>query len=519
MVAGTGGGGRHAVRWARWCALVVAAVLVAAGCSDGGDDPSTGDVGAATPTEVTSTTTAPRQIPDGPSSALSALEGGDDIALASAQRSADLEDAGYEELELTASGTATSYASAGPLPTDGRFVLAPDQEADYTTRIIVRRPEDPAAFDGTVVVEWLNVSGGADAAPDYAYTAAEILREGSVWVGVSAQRIGVEGGPVAVSAGNGDAGTGLKGIDPDRYGELVHPGDAFSYDIYSQVGRAVRGTDPSSPLAGLDVRQVLAMGESQSAFALTTYVNGVQPLTGVFDGFLVHSRGGAAAPLSTPGGYIDIGGSLGGAPTQIRSDLDVPTMIVQTEGDVLGILGYLPARQDDSEVVRLWEVAGAAHADKFQVGDFEEQLGCATPINRGQQVFVLRAALHHLSIWASGGDAPPSADRLQVEGEGAEVAYVLDEQGNVVGGVRTPAVDAPVDVLSGRAPAGASIICLLFGSTTPIDPAQLSVLYTDASAYEQAYEGAADAAIAAGFVLDADRAELLADAHPDRIPT
>jgi hypothetical protein len=494
-------------------------VLVVTGCS--GDDGQLDSQGAPTE-EVTSSTTTPRPIPDGPAAAVTPLEGGSGIALASAQQGGSLGDAGYEEVELMASGTATSYSSPGPLPTDGRFDLAPDSEQDYATRIIVRRPEDPAAFDGTVVVEWLNVSGGADAAPDYAYMAAEILRQGSAWVGVSAQRIGVEGGPVAVSTGSSratGAGSGLKGIDPARYGALVHPGDAFSYDIYSQVGRAVRSTDPGSPLGGRPVRQVLAIGESQSAFALTTYVNGVQPLTGVFDGFLVHSRGGAAAPLSTPGGSIDIAGSLGGAPTQIRSDLDVPTMIVQTEGDVLGILGYLPARQDDGDMVRLWEVAGAAHADKFQVGDFEDQLGCPAPINRGQQRFVLRAALRHLATWAAGGPPPPSADRLEVQGTGPQAAYVLDEQGNVRGGVRTPVVDAPVDVLSGRAPAGASVICLLFGSTTPIDEARLSALYPDADAYERAYAAAADAAIAAGFVLEADRDEVIADAQPDRIPT
>ena len=48
------------------------------------------------------------------------------------------------------------------------------------------------------------------------------------------------------------------------------------------------------------------MGESQSAYALTTYVNGVHPLDRVFDGFLVHSRGGAAMPLGEPGPRVDL---------------------------------------------------------------------------------------------------------------------------------------------------------------------------------------------------------------------
>ena len=101
--------------------------------------------------------------------------------------------------EYSASGTAVSYTSAGDLPANGMFQLQPGPSADYATRVLVRRPTDPNAFNGTVVVEWLNVSGGVDAGPDYTYLSDELIRGGYAWVGVSAQRIGVEGGPVLVS--------------------------------------------------------------------------------------------------------------------------------------------------------------------------------------------------------------------------------------------------------------------------------------------------------------------------------
>ena len=32
----------------------------------------------------------------------------------------------------------------------------------------------------------------------------------------------------------------LKSRDPERYTALRHPGDAFSYDIFTQAGRLVR---------------------------------------------------------------------------------------------------------------------------------------------------------------------------------------------------------------------------------------------------------------------------------------
>ena len=94
-------------------------------------------------------------------------------------------------------------------------------------------------------------------------------------------------------------------------------------------------------------------------------------------------------------------------------------------------------------------------------------------------------------------------------------ASLHDDNGNVRGGVRTPRVDAPVEVLSGRPWPGASIACRLFGSTTALPAERLKELYADRDAYLAAYERAADAAIGAGFVLADDRDELLADARPD----
>jgi hypothetical protein len=82
--------------------------------------------------------------------------------------------------------------------------------------------------------------------------------------------------------------------------------------------------------------------------------------------------------------------------------------------------------------------------------------------------------------------------------------------------VRTPAVEAPVDVLSGMPVAGSSIICILMGSTTPIPDEVLSDRYGGRAGYLRAYRDAADDAIDAGFVLEDDRDALLAEAAPDR---
>src|SRR6476660_7578744 len=189
----------------------------------------------------------------------------------------DLATLGYGAEEFFVSETASSCASFA--------------KADYTTRIVVLTPTDDAKFNGAVLVEWLNVSGGIDAPAVWMMAHREIVREGFAYVAVSAQRVGVEGGAGVL----GMPDMSLKTLDPARYAPLRHPGDAFAYDIYTQIGRLIRGGN--DVLGPLTAELVVAMGESQSAAFLTTYVNAVDPLAMAYDGFLVHSRFGNAAEL------------------------------------------------------------------------------------------------------------------------------------------------------------------------------------------------------------------------------
>ncbi len=76
---------------------------------------------------------------------------------------------GYEEHEYFMRGTATAYQEAGEWTADGKWSIAPTTTAPYETRILVRRPTDPAKFNGTVIVEWLNVTSGMDADPDFGF--------------------------------------------------------------------------------------------------------------------------------------------------------------------------------------------------------------------------------------------------------------------------------------------------------------------------------------------------------------
>src|SRR5262245_49666381 len=130
----------------------------------------------------------------------------------------DLAPFGYAEDEFFVTGTATAYVSDVEFSVDGKWSASPAGTAEYTTRLLVRRPTARRRFNGTVVVEWLNVSQGFDAAPDWTSTHTLLMREGFAWVGVSAQYIGVSGGPPL------DRHLALKEVNPVRYGALLHPG-------------------------------------------------------------------------------------------------------------------------------------------------------------------------------------------------------------------------------------------------------------------------------------------------------
>ena len=92
----------------------------------------------------------------------------------------DIASLGYSANEYFISGSARAYGE-GPVA-----------EVDYTTRIVALTPTDSSKFNGTVLVEWLNVSGGIDAPAVWFMAHREMIREGYAYIGVSAQKVGVE---------------------------------------------------------------------------------------------------------------------------------------------------------------------------------------------------------------------------------------------------------------------------------------------------------------------------------------
>ena len=342
----------------------------------------------------------------------------------------------------------------------------------------------------------------------------ELVREGFVWVGVSAQKVGVDA---------------LKSTDPQRgdavrYANLSHPGDSFSYDIFSQAGQAIRD-NADVVLGGLKPKHLIASGESQSAGRLVTYIDAVHPLVDVYDGFLVHSRGAGGAALSqAPQPSVPVP-----SPVPIRDDLGVPVLVFQTESDVFN--SNLNARQPDTDTYRLWEVAGTAHFDYYGLSIQQNDIGdgkgaplilasmqnptnqpnpnftCNSPINTGPAHYALDAAFYWVNRWVSKDVLPPIAPRVGTTGV-SPVAFATDAHGNVLGGIRTPAVDAPVATLSGIGQGG-NQFCFLFGTTVALTPDQLAALYKNHGQFVSAWVQATKSARTAGFLVDADAKELI----------
>ena len=417
---------------------------------------------------------------------------------------ADLHAIGYVAEEFFLDGTATAYeAQPGvELGIDGKWRVRPSRSAPFRTRMLVVRPTDPTRFNGIVHVNWQNVTAGFEIGT----ADSDQLLDGFAWVGVSAQRAGLEGFP-------GMERVALKGWDPERYGTLDHPGDDFSFDIYTQAARAI---GPST-LGGLTPEKLVASGGSQSAMRLRTYANAIQPLEHVFDAFwfLVDFGKGSVPDTSHVDAATVPMGILPTVPVQIRDDLGVPAFVFNSETEAPGLF---PVRQPDTDTLRLWEVAGTCHtggtssqtamAELFERDGIAFALGgaagsTAAPDNPNVLSFTPanRAAFQHFHTWIRGGATPPPQPRIEFEAAD-EPTLRRDRFGNALGGIRLPDFAVPTGEHMGTGKG--DVLASLVGFSRPFTPEELAELYPNREAYLSRWHAALDHGLEAGFILPED---------------
>lgn len=410
---------------------------------------------------------------------------------------------GYVETEYFLQGQANRYRITDPMK-DAQKI---DAGNPYTTRVLVRRPTDPARFNGTVIVEWLNVTLDQDIDFVFGATRELLVRDGYAWIGVSAQRNGIDAmkkwnpqryNSLSVAASNIDPANG-KEVDPANPLIMAVGGDVLAWDIFSQVGQLAE-SNTSPMLSGLQVKRLIAAAESQSTLKVSTYYNTIQPLHHVYDGFLFYDRTGT-----------------------LRTDVDAKTIAIGTE-IFTALMGQPP--QNDTGHQRWWEVNGASHfsldeiqnyvdpfikrdaafrssnranAQALNLSELTELKGpCepATIYSRVPNGDVMKAALKSLNSWISGGPAPASAPRFVVDEQNN---YVRDANGQILGGIRTAAQNAPIATNAGigKGP----WFCGPSGNHVDFTPAQLCQRYGNHDAYVSRVKAIVNANVRDGVLL------------------
>lgn len=414
----------------------------------------------------------------------------------------DLAERGYLVEEYQLEGTALAYdlIDGGEHGPDGRWDAAVGAAAPYRTRILVVRPSDPATFNGTVVLNWQNVSAGYESG---GVSNNDEVLNGFAWVGVSAQEVGLYGFPAGMGR-RGSLGYGrpLLGHDPERYATLQHPGDRGSFEIFSQAALAVgpRRSRDIDPMGGLDVQRVIAAGASQSAMRLVAYANAVHRLDPVVGAFLLSVWEGRGPRLT------DGWDAYGGVRTIVRTDLATPVLVVNSEFEVLPLAG-LPIA--DSETFRLWEVAGTPHGVMPGTIRPDHRGVTPNPLSYGP---VLHAGLRQVQRWLTEGTPPPAQPRIEFDAE-PRPAIHRDERGNALGGIRLPEMEAPthehrgMSMGTGHPP--------LFGGSQRFTDDELQALYPSKRAFVARWHAAVDALVAGGTLRPEDAPAMRARAEAE----
>jgi hypothetical protein len=443
----------------------------------------------------------------------------------------DLPKAGYVEEEFFVTGRANVYDWSA----DGQVVVR-TPNAPYTTRLFLRRPA-ARRFSGNVIVEIVNSARRFDFPFAWGVSHDYFMENGDAFAMITLAQANLEG---------------LKAFDPMRYASLslanptpdevcsagragapsqTAPGEeGLQYDILAQAGALLKAGRANGPLAGFNVQRLYLTAYDG---ILPTYIAAVHPrerLAGgkpIYDGYVINRhpaltrlRRCGAAPAAHD-------------PRQIIRNLDVPVIRIIGQTDILTTYAQ---RRDDSDApgdrYRLYEIAGGAHADAAfypympTIADLRkigsampflaswpfanqcepEQMLARTPIN----TYALDAAFANLTRWIAEGVPPPKAERITINSPGTPQASVaLDQNGNAIGGVRTPYVDVPVATY--YTTSKGETFCPELAHTAPFDWARLNRIYGTPENYRAKLTQSVDRLVRERWLTESDGRKIKAE--------
>jgi alpha/beta hydrolase family protein len=463
-----------------------------------------------------------------------------------------LEAAGYTEEEFFLSGNANVYDWVD----SGNTVKVVAGPGEYVTRVLVRRPRDPARFGGNVELTLLNASLGMDAGAPSDF--ARMVQQGDVWIGITTK-------PITVRT--------LQRFDPVRYASLdwsnpappesrcAQPSiiptymagkkttemmakagikiswpefeDGLIWDMVGQLGLLLKSEQRDKILPGFSKPWIFMTGISQSSIYIRTWLAGFHDRyrtpdgKSVYDGYLA-IVGPSMARINQCA--VDV---LLDDPTQKLLPPDVPFISLSAEGEKWQ--SRYTHQQDeftpDGGIVS-YEVAGASHK-RIDLPGLAPQLFFASPgdlqkigykapdeaaglnvmipdgaaVNDLVWMPLVRGAWHNLQLWVREGVKPPQAPAIELD-ENLEIRR--DRYGNALGGVRMPYIEAPLAAHTGYVTdEGMGSIT---GFKIPFGSKTLKALYPDHTAYLAKFSAATDRLLAERWISPEDAAAMNAAA-------
>lgn len=436
---------------------------------------------------------------------------------------------------------------------------------DYSARILLIFPADPTRGNGTLLVDVPN-RGRAYAIALYNAPRNEPFPSGMLEQGTGfLQDRGFSVAEVSWELGQGAELPSF--LDADGNRRFVEgAGFAIFRDVAAFLARAqadAQGTP--NPLRGA-VTRLIATGKSQSGRFLKSFLtHGFNRVDGrpLFQGMHVFVAAAGQLPIMATG--LGPESSSNAIPTwqnpELRGYLEEPTSMsevlgrISARGEALPRMIFLNTSTDYYSLraslgrtgtagttdttfppqIRVYDIAGAAHAITARAPQ-----ECTLAPGRLDWVPVARATLMRLHAWVAHGTPPPPSRLMALEKApdyamqapghlaGAVVQVPKrDADGNDVGGVRLPDIDAPLGThLALNRPLTRP--CMLIGAWSPFaatktqrevaNDARPSLVerYGNRDGYVSRVRASAREAMAAGFLLPEDAAVIIENAASTR---
>ncbi|CDO36029.1 alpha/beta hydrolase domain-containing protein [Novosphingobium sp. KN65.2] len=437
----------------------------------------------------------------------------------------DLAAAGYVEEEFYLSGQAPAITA------DGKALF----DVPYITRILVRKPADPAKFNGTVVIAPFTWIG--ERAAGWILTRDYLVRHGYAFVGYTLNINKPAQDPKTHTDPNWQPDPEPANLnfdfmrrfdyaryaplgtyyDPQRFrrGSIPDPFVPQSQAIGGELAMLLKSNLPNGPMAGLNVERVYVNSWAVTAQVWMDYLDqGRHQQWRMPDG-----RPLIDAYMTGRMTFGEVGGDVIRVPRRMPEDAPFVTVYSQSEAMYDAVAGVELPADSDRPKLRFYEITGMPHLRMADLGteeveDLPADVGksddpkCNTLYDEPAEL-VVSAMLDRMDQWVRHEVPMPKAERLQRKGN----SIARDPKyGNMIGGVRPPWVMAPAAVYWTEQEAQCGMV---YETKQPYSRTELRRLYGSYSNYLRKFEAAKKRAVQEGFLLAEDADDLRPVARPE----